>query len=495
MIQPAIVTRGAIEIPLPRTELLIDGGWRPAADGASFAVVDPATEEEITTVAAASAEDVDAAVVAAREALETGPWSRMAGPERARLLWQVGELIERDVETLAQLEALEIAKPVGDPLRIDVPLAAETFRHFAGWADRIAGRTIPVPDFLGRPRHCYTRLEPIGVVAAITPWNAPVMIAAWKIAPALACGCTLVVKPPEDAPLSTLHLAQLLEEAGLPAGVVNVVPGPGPTTGAALVRHPGVDKVTFTGSPEVGREVAQAAAANFKPATLELGGKSPQLVFADADLETAIPTAAISVFANAGEVCAAGSRIFVQRPIYERVIDGLKQFAGEIVVGDPFAVETTMGALINRAQLDRVLGYVQSGRDEGAELLTGGRRLDRAGYFVEPTIFAGSNEMTIAQEEIFGPVATVIPFDEPEQAVALANETRYGLTAVVWTRDVTKAHTVAAQIQAGAIWVNAWGPPDPRLPWGGMKTSGLGRELGEAAIRACTEEKVVNVVL
>ncbi|MGH2871596.1 MAG: aldehyde dehydrogenase family protein, partial [Solirubrobacteraceae bacterium] len=399
----ATVHRGAFEIQLPRTELMIAGSWRAAADGNTFSVLDPATEEEIASVASAGNEDVDAAVQAARTALESGPWARMAGPERARLLWRIAELIERDVETLARLEALEIAKPVSDPLQIDVPLAAETFRHFAGWADRVGGRAIPVPDFLGRPRHCYTRLEPVGVVAAITPWNAPVMIASWKLAPALACGCTLVLKPPEDAPLSSLHLAALLHEAGLPPGVVNVVPGPGPTTGAALVRHPGVDTVSFTGSPEVGREIAQAAAADFKPVTLELGGKSPQLVVADANLETAIPTAAISVFANAGEVCAAGSRIFVQRPIYERVIEGLQRFAGGLVVGDPFAPGTTMGALINHRQLDRVLGYMQSGRDEGAELLAGGSRLNRAGYFVEPTIFAGSNEMTIAREEIFGP--------------------------------------------------------------------------------------------
>jgi betaine-aldehyde dehydrogenase len=492
---PSTVTRGTLQIPLPETGLFIDGRWQEGEEDMTFAVLDPATEEQIAAVSRASESDVDRAVAAARSALEGGEWSRMAGPERARLLWRAADLIERDTERLAQLEALEIAKPVGDPLNIDVPMAVETFRHFAGWADRVTGQAIPVPDFMGRPRHCYTRREPVGVVAAITPWNAPVMISSWKIAPALACGCTLVLKPPADAPLSTLHLVSLLEEAGVPGGVVNVVPGPGSSTGAALVRHPGVDKVSFTGSPEVGREIAQVAAAGFKPVTLELGGKSPQLVFADADLETAIPTAAISVFANAGEVCAAGSRIFVERGIYDQVVDGLEGFARGIVVGDPFAEATTMGALINQSQLDRVLGYVQSGQDEGARLVTGGQRLDRAGYFVEPTIFTGTNDMTIAREEIFGPVGTVIPFDEPEEAIALANDTRYGLTAVVWTQDVTKAHTVAARIRAGAVWVNAWGPPDPRLPWGGMKTSGVGRELGEAAIRAHTEEKVVNVVL
>jgi betaine-aldehyde dehydrogenase len=489
------VTRGTLQIPLPEPALFIGGRWQAAEDETTFSVLDPATEEHIVDVSSASEADVDRAVAAARAALENGEWARMAGAERGRVLWRVADLIERDVQHLAALEALEIAKPIGDPLNIDVPMAAETFRHFAGWADRITGQAIPVPDFMGRARHCYTRREPVGVVAAITPWNAPVMIASWKIAPALACGCTLVIKPPADAPLSTLHLTSLLAEAGVPAGVVNVVTGPGSSTGASLVRHAGVDKVSFTGSPEVGREIAQVASAAFKPVTLELGGKSPQLIFADADLENAVPTAAISVFANAGEVCAAGSRIFVERAIRDEVVEGLEACARGIVVGDPFAEETTMGALINQAQLDRVLGYVRSGHDEGAQLVSGGRRLDRAGYFIEPTIFAGTNDMTIARDEIFGPVATVIPFDDPEEAVSLANDTRYGLTAVVWTQNVTRAHAVAARIRAGAVWVNAWGAPDPRLPWGGMKTSGVGRELGEAAIRAHTEEKVVNVVL
>jgi betaine-aldehyde dehydrogenase len=492
---PTTVSRQALQIRLPNTGLFIDGRWSESEHAATFAVHDPATEERITDVASASEGDIDRAVAAARRQFDGGEWSHCQGIERARLLWRVADLIERDKVQLAQLEALEIGKPVGDPLAVDIPLAAETFRHFAGWADRVAGQAIPVPDFMGRPRHCYTRREPIGVVAAITPWNAPVMISSWKIAPALACGCTLVVKPPEEAPLSTLHLVSLLEEAGVPPGVVNVVPGPGESTGAALVRHPGVDKISFTGSPEVGREIGRVAAHGFKPVTLELGGKSPQLVFADADLASAVPTAAVSVFANAGEVCAAGSRIFVERAVHDEVVDGLAEFARGLVVGDPFAEDTTMGALINRRQLDRVLGYVRSGLGEGARLITGGERIERAGYFVEPTIFAGTNDMTIAREEIFGPVGIVIPFDEPAEAIALANDTRYGLTAVVWTQNLRMAHTVAAQIRAGAVWVNAWGAPDPRLPWGGMKTSGIGRELGEAAIRGHTEEKVVNVVL
>lgn len=480
---------------LPNTYLFIDGVWREADQSDVVEVVNPATEEILTEVSAASPQDVDAAVVAARAHVDGGPWSQLSGVDRGRLLLRVAELIENNVEDLATLEALDIGKPFADPLNIDVPLAAETFRHFAGWADKLQGTTIPIPEHMGHPRFAYTVREPVGVVAAITPWNAPTMIGAWKIAPALAAGCAVVIKPPIEAPLSTLRLAELIEEAGVPAGAVNVIPGRGTVAGAALVAHDGVDKVTFTGSPEVGREIGAATGAAFKRVTLELGGKSPQIVFPDADLAAVLPTAAISVFANAGEICASGSRIFVPHELKDEIVEGLVDAARAIKVGDPFAKDTTMGSLINGDQLDRVLGYVRKGLEEGASLSTGGQRLGTRGYFVEPTVFVGSNDLTIAREEIFGPVGTVIPYSNPEEALRLANESNYGLTAVLWTRDLSTAHQAASALRAGKVWVNGWGPPDPRLPWGGLKESGVGQDLGLSGIRANTNEKVVSIVL
>jgi betaine-aldehyde dehydrogenase len=371
----------------------------------------------------------------------------------------------------------------------------ETFHHFAGWADKVQGATIPLPPMNGRPQLSYTLREPVGVVGAITPWNAPTMIAAWKLAPALAVGCTVVLKPPEDAPLTALRLAELVEEVGFPAGTVNVLPGRGGVAGAALVAHPGVDKVSFTGSPEVGAEIARVAGPAMRRMTLELGGKSPQLIFPDADLDSLLPIAALSLFANSGQVCAAGTRVLVHEDLRAEVEAGLAAAARAITVGDPFDPATQMGALVNAGQLDRVLGYVESGLREGAELITGGARLERPGYFVEPTIFGGDNRMRISREEIFGPVGTVIPFADEEEAIRLANETAYGLNAVVWTADLARAHRTAAALRVGKVWVNGWGPPDPRLPWGGAKLSGVGRELGVAGLQANTEEKVVSIVL
>jgi betaine-aldehyde dehydrogenase len=475
------------------TKLFIDGAWADA--GQTFDDLEPATGRLLTQVAAASAEDIDRAVSAARRALD-GAWGATPGPARGRLLNRLADLIERDAGILAQLEARDIGKPVGQPSALDVPNAIATFRHFAGWADKIQGQTIPTAGHMGRPTLSYTVREPIGVIGAIIPWNTPLMIAGWKLAPALAAGNTVVVKPPEDAPLSILHLARLIDEAGFPAGTVNIVPGLGEVAGAALAAHPGVDKISFTGSPEVGRAIQKSAADTFKRVVLELGGKSPQIVLADADIQAAAAGIAMGLFFNQGEICAAGTRILVHRSLYGTVVDALSQAARAQVLGDPLDPETTMGALVNAEQQWRVLSYIEKGKAGGARLVAGGGRPGARGFFVEPTIFADvDNASVIAQEEIFGPVGAVIPFDTVEEAVRIANDTVYGLAATIWTRDLSAAHTVAHQVRAGAVWVNGWGAIDPALPWGGMKTSGVGRELGWSGILANTEEKVITVVL
>ncbi|MGC0364629.1 acyl-CoA reductase-like NAD-dependent aldehyde dehydrogenase [Rhodococcus sp. 27YEA15] len=477
------------------TQLCIGGQWRDASDGGTFTDINPTTAQPLAEIASATAADVDAAVRAARGQLD-GEWGATPGVVRGKLLGVVADLIERDGDLLAGLEALDVGKPVGQPAMLDIPNAAATFRHFAGWADKIQGTTIPTAGYFGQPTHSYTVREPVGVIGAIVAWNTPLMIAAWKLAPALAAGNALVVKPPEDAPLSILHLVRLIVEAGIPAGVVNVVPGLGEIAGDALVAHPDVDKISFTGSPRVGKIIAKRAADTFKRTTLELGGKSPQIILADADLEAAINGTAMGLFFNQGQVCAAGTRVLVHRSRYNDVVDGLAGAAAAQVLGDPFDPSTTMGALVNAKQRDSVLGYIQAGRDGGARLAAGGGRPDLPGFFVEPTIFAdANNDMKIAQEEIFGPVGTVIPFDTVDEAIAIANGTVYGLAASIWTRAVSHAHSLAARVRSGAVWVNGWAAIDPALPWGGMKTSGTGRELGWAGIEANTEEKVVTIVL
>ena len=476
------------------TGLYIDGAWTEAVE--TFDDVNPATGALLVKVASGSAEDVDRAVRAARAALD-GAWGATPGVARGALLNKLADLVERDAAELARLEALDVGKPVGQPGMLDVPNAVATFRHFAGWADKIQGTTIPTAGYLGMaPTHSYTVREPVGVIGAIIPWNTPLMIAAWKLGPALAAGNVVVVKPPEDAPLSILHLGKLVDEAGFPAGVVNIVPGLGESAGAALVAHPGVDKISFTGSPEVGRQIQKVAADTFKRVTLELGGKTPQIVLEDANVEAAIQGIAMGLFFNQGEVCAAGTRVLVHRSHYDTVVNALAQAADAQVLGDPFAEATTMGALINADQQKRVLDYIEKGKAEGARLVAGGERPDQAGYFVRPTIFADvDNSSTIAREEIFGPVGAVIPFDTVEEAIAIANDTEYGLAATIWTQNVSLAHTLASKVRAGAVWVNGWAALDPALPWGGMKASGIGRELGWAGIVANTEEKVVTIVL
>ncbi|MGJ5830149.1 aldehyde dehydrogenase family protein [Streptomyces ossamyceticus] len=478
------------------TEPYLAGRWDSSQSTDTFDVTDPVTEQRLTTVAAAGAREVERAVSHARTAMDEGEWGRTDGSVRAVLLHRLADLIEARSEEFATLESLDIGKPGFEPRAIDLPQTIQTFRYFAGWADKVEGRSVPTSSYMGRPTHSYTVREPVGVVAAITPWNSPTMIGAWKIAPALAAGCAVVLKPPEDAPLTSLLLASLIEEAGFPAGAFSVLPGLGAVTGQALIDHPGVDKISFTGSPETGHKVALAAAKGFRRTTLELGGKSPQIVFADADLDEAALGVAVGIFANQGEVCAAGSRILVARSVYTEFVERLVARARAITVGDPFDEGTTMGALINARQLGRVAEYIAAGVDEGARLITGGGRPHARGFFVEPTLFADvDNAMTIARREIFGPVGAVIPFNTESDAITMANDSDYALAATLWTADVSRAHVVARQVKAGAVAINGWAPLDPRVPWGGSRLSGQGRELGWAGIEANTEEKTVTAVL
>jgi len=483
-----------LDISSVNTKLFIGGSWT-AASG-TFTTLNPTTGEPLAELAAASSSDVDDAVAAATGAFR-GEWAEVPPSRKGALLGRLADLVERDVEILAQLESVDMGRPVGMGAAMLVPNLVATLRYYAGWADKINGELIANDGYLGgpTPTHAYTRREPLGVVAAIVPWNAPLMILGWKMAPALASGNTVIIKPAEDASLSILHLAALVEEAGFPAGTVNVVTGYGNVAGEALALHHGVQKISFTGSTEVGRLILRNSATNFKRTALELGGKAPQIVFDDADLDAALQGCAMGMFFNQGEVCAAGTRVIAHRKVYDTIVEGLKAAAEAQVIGDPFDPSTTMGPLVNQRQRDRVIGYIQTGVGEGAELVTGGAAPDGRGFFVHPTVLTGTNDMRVAQEEIFGPVGIVIPFDTDDEALALANDNAYGLSATVWTRDVVRAHTAAAAIQAGAIGINGWSPLAPQLPWGGVKSSGIGRELGYDGILAYTETKTVTLVL
>jgi len=475
---------------LKRYELLINGEFVPPSGGEYSTNLDPATENPISRVAQGTSADVDRAVQAARAALK--PWNAIRAAERGRILMKLAELLRENQEELAALESLDAGKPIAGVQRQDVPAAIDTLAYYAGWCDKINGQVVPArPDAL-----TYTVREPVGVVAAIVPWNFPLMIGMWKIAPALACGCTLIVKPAEITPLSALMVGRLALEAGVPPGVLNIVTGKGSVVGDALVAHPGVDKVTFTGSPSVGRGILQGAAGNFKRVTLELGGKSANVIFADANLDGAVRAAASGIFFNAGQVCSAGSRILAQRAVYDEVVERLAQRARTIKLGDPSSRETNMGPLISAKQMKSVLDYVDVGKEEGASLVTGGRRSGERGFFVEPTVFANvEHEMRISQEEIFGPVASVIPFDDEADALRIANGTAYSLAAAVWSADIGRVHRMAAELKAGTVWVNTYGFTDVRLPWGGSGDSGFGREHGDVAIENFTEPKAVWVAL
>jgi aldehyde dehydrogenase (NAD+) len=474
------------------TRLLINNRWVPSESGKTFATINPSTGEEICQVAEADAADVDKAVKAARAAFE-GPWRKMRASERGRLLYRLADLIEANADELARLETLDNGKPLSIAKAVDVAKTVACYRYFAGWADKVQGKTIPIDgDFF-----CYTRHEPIGVVGQIIPWNYPMLMQSWKLAPALATGNTVVMKPAEQTPLSALRIGELLLEAGYPEGVVNILPGFGPTAGAALARHMDVDKVAFTGSTEVGRLIMTAAAqSNLKRVTLELGGKSPNIIFADTDLDAAVEGAHMGIFVNQGQSCCAGSRVFVEEKIYQQFVEKSVARAAKRRVGDPLDPTTDQGPQVDQSQFDRIMGYIESGRTEGATLACGGERVGNRGYFIRPTVFADvEDDMTIAREEIFGPVMSVIAFKDTDEVIARANKTDYGLAAGVWTNDIKKAHAVANGVRAGTVWVNCYHVLDTRAPFGGFKQSGMGRELGEYALHEYTEVKTVTLKL
>ncbi len=474
-----------------QTNMFIGGQWQESRGGKRFPTLNPVNETVIAEIAQGNEADVDAAVKAARAAFETGLWSKMDARDRGRLMNKLADLMEANLEELAALESLDNGKPIRDARAADLPLAIDCLRYYAGWADKLTGDVIPIRGNY----FCYTRREPVGVVGQIIPWNFPILMAAWKWGPALASGCTIVMKPAEQTPLTCLRLAELAQEAGFPDGVINVVTGYG-ETGAAMVRHPGIDKIAFTGHYETAQKIMVDAAKTLKRLTFELGGKSPNIVFADADLDAAVAGAEFGLFFNQGQCCCAGSRLFVEQSIHDEFVSKVVDRAKTRQLGDSLDPNTTQGPQVDADQFNKILSYIDKGKTEGAKCLTGGSRFGNKGYFIEPTIFTEVNdEMSIARDEIFGPVMSILPFKNTDDIIARANNTYYGLAAAVWTRDVQKAHRVAASIRAGTIWVNCYDVFDAAAPFGGFKMSGSGRELGEAALANYTELKTVTMSL
>ena len=474
-------------------KLFINGKWVNSISGKTFATLNPSTGQEICQVAEADSADVDLAVKAARKAFESGPWKKMSAAERGRRINKLADLMEQNLPELAALESLDNGKPLRDSLNADLPLSIKAYRYYAGWCDKTHGKTIPVEG----EYFCYTKHEPVGVVGQIIPWNFPLLMTAWKWAPALATGCTIILKPAEQTPLTALRMAALAQEADIPDGVINVVPGFGPTAGAAITSHMDIDKVAFTGEGSTGQLVMQAAAkSNLKRVSLELGGKSPNVVFADADLDAAVEGAYFGLFFNQGQCCCAGSRLFVEEKIHDAFVEKLVARAKKQRIGDPFDMATTQGPQISQEQCDRIMGYIDIGISEGANLLSGGKRVGNKGYFIQPTIFDGvKDNMRIAKEEIFGPVMNILKFKDVDEVVQRGNKTFYGLAAAIWTKDITKAHRLANSLRAGTVWVNCYDVFDAAAPFGGFKMSGIGRELGEYALSLYTEVKTVYINL